>query len=275
MRKRNKKIVVLLVLLLSSFCGYNQSFEPKKGSLSVLNSMFHQDYNKLVEFKISQFGDSVHPVMVLTGDSLLFFYNRKRSAARVVPLTYHLLKAVSHIPLGIFTLVSPWKEGKLDDSTQFRINQYATLLIALEEELKKEAFTSSQLRMQQEIISSSKKYLSKLQKEKVYKIKNKTDYIRSIQQYLVEDVDEAAKLEIMMLHAQVQEWRKQMDTISFQKLYVVIGSSHQARYRELSVQYFDKILKEQSDGSALSENRLVFAESVFNEAGCLSMLARH
>jgi hypothetical protein len=34
-------------------------------------------------------------------------------------------------------------------------------------------------------------------------------------------------------------------------------------------------LSEKSDGSAHSENRLVFAESVFNEAGCLSMLARH
>ena len=77
------------------------------------------------------------------------------------------------------------------------------------------------------------------------------------------------------MHAQVSQWLKRLSPTAFKNLHVVIGSSHQARYREISVQYFDKILSEHSDGSALTENKLVFAESVFTEAGCLSMLARH
>ena len=275
MLKINKRAFLLHALLLVSLIIHGQNFEPQKGSLSKVNKMFHEDYNKLVQFKIATFGDSIHPVIVFTGDSLLFKYQNKRTAARVVPAEYHLLKAVSHLPLAIFTMVSTWKEGKIADSNVVKLDQYNSLIEAAEIELKACNFTPLLLNKQEEITSHSKEYIALLKKEKKYEIKDRDIFAKSVQKYLMEDVDEAAKLEINAIHQQVQYWKKQIGEEAFNKMYVVIGSSHQARYRELSVQYFDKVLHERSGASALTENRLVFAESVFNEAGCLSMLARH
>jgi hypothetical protein len=254
---------------------YAQNFEPKTGSLSALNKQFHEDYNQFVNYKILHFGDSSSPVMVFAGDTLIFKYKGKREAARIIPLEYHQLKAIDHLSLGIFTLVSTLPEGEIEDSNLVKLKMHLTLCDNALQELPTYLFSDSIRTRQKKIIIQSKDYLAMLLKGKKYKKSDRNNFAKSSKQFLLDNTDEAARLEIMNLHAQVTLWRKQMNPVAFNHLYVVIGSSHQARYREISVQYFDKILSEKSDGSALTENRLVFAESVFNEAGCLSMLARH
>ncbi|HWZ21445.1 MAG TPA: hypothetical protein VNW06_02260 [Cytophagaceae bacterium] len=265
--------ILLLSTLVNSLSA--QNLEPKTGSLSTLNKQFHADYNQLVNYKISHFGDSLSPVMVFAGDTLIFKYKGKREAARIIPLEYHQLKAIDHLSLGIFTLVSTWPEGIIVDSNLVKLKTHLMLCDNVLQELTTYLFSDSILVRQKKIVFQSKDYLTMLLKEKKYKKSDRNNFAKNSRQFSLDNTDEAARLEITNLHTQVMLWRKQMNAVAFNHLYVVIGSSHQARYREISVQYFDKILSEKSDGSALTENRLVFAESVFNEVGCLSMLARH
>jgi len=264
---------LLQILFLSQLQA--QTFEPYSGSLNTVNQQFHQDYNILVKYTLSYLGDSTHPVIVFTGDSLVFRYKGTRQASRVVPAEYHQLKAISHLPLGIFTMVSTWQEGPLSDSSIARLKGYKTLIETIQSDLLKYSLSPSLLAKQQEILTHSQTYIQLVLNEKAYKKESRNAFAKTIQRYILDDVDESARLELTSLHKQTQLWLKEIDKASLQQLLVVIGSSHQARYRELSVQYFDKVLKEQSDGSAFTENRLVFAESVFNENGCLSVLARH
>jgi hypothetical protein len=264
---------LLQLLFLSQL--YAQSFEPYNGSLNTVNQQFHQDYNTLVKYTVSHFGDSTHPVIIFTGDSLVFRYKGKRQTSRVVSAEYHQLKAISHLPLGIFTMVSTWQEGALSDSSINRLKAYATLIETIQSDLPNYSLSLSLLTRQQEILKHCKTYIQLVLNEQVYKKESRNAFAKTIQTYILDDVDEAAKLEITAIHTQTQIWLKEIDKAYIKQLLVVIGSSHQARYRELSVQYFDRILHEQSDGSAFTENRLVFAESVFNESGCLSALARH
>jgi hypothetical protein len=266
-------LLPILSIIMSSASA--QNFEPKTGTLSTVNKTFHEDYNQLVSFHLKQLGDSIHPVMVMAGDTLIFKYREKRTAARIIPPAYHQLKAIDHLVLGIFTLVSPWPEGKISDSAIAKLELHKALCTKIIGELNTYPFPDSILKRQQKILIQSGEYLHSLLKRKTYRRTERNTFAKNSKQYLLDNTDEAARLEITNLHTQVRQWLKQLDTNAYNRLYVVIGSSHQARYRELTVQYFDKILSEKSDGSALSENRLVFAESVFNEAGCLSMLARH
>jgi hypothetical protein len=265
--------ILILPLIAGSLCA--QGFEPKTGSLNVLNQTFHENYNQLIRFEVQHLGDSVRPVMVFTGDTLVFKYRGKREAVRIIPLAYHQLKAIDHLSLSIFTLVSPWPEGIITDSNLLKLKIQETLCSNVLEELSTFSFSDSIFKRQEKIILHSRNYLRMLLKEKIYRRQDRNLFAKNSKQYLLANTDEAARLEITNLHAQVSQWLKPLSPTSRNHLYVVIGSSHQARYRELTVQYFDKILSEKSDGSAHSENRLVFAESVFNEAGCLSMLARH
>jgi hypothetical protein len=252
-----------------------QNFEPTTGNLNLINRTFHEDYNQLVRYHVNRLGDSTHPVIIMAGDTLIFKYRGKREASRIIPLSYHQLKAIDHLVLGIFTLVSPLAEGNIADSIGIKLKMHETLCTKVLEELNTYPFPDSILKRQEKILIQSRDYIRLLLKRKKYQRTDRNAFARNLKQPLLDNTDEAARLEITNLHAQVSQWRKQLDAAAFNHLYVVIGSSHQARYRELTVQYFDKILSEKSDGSALSENRLVFAESVFNETGCLSMLARH
>ena len=271
----NKILTTCLLQLLFLSELHAQSFEPYNGSLSTVNKQFHQDYNTLVTYTVSHFGDSTHPVIIFTGDSLVFRYREKRQASRVVPAEYHQLKAISHLPLGIFTMVSTWQEGALSDSSVNRLKAYKRLIETIQSDLPNYSLPPSLLVKQQEILTHCQGYIQQVLNEQAYKKISRNAFAKTMQTYILDDVDEAAKLEITAIHKQTQIWLKEIDKAYLKQLLVVIGSSHQARYRELSVQYFDKVLHEQSDGSAFTENRLVFAESVFNESGCLSALARH
>jgi hypothetical protein len=269
------KFTQTLVLALIATTSFAQNFEPSTGNLNALNKSFHENYNQLVKYEVQHLGDSLRPIMVFTGDTLIFKYRGKREAARIIPLAYHQLKAIDHLSLSIFTLVTPWSEGKIADSNLVKLQIQETLCNKVLEELSTFSFSDSILKRQEKIILQSKDYIRLLMKEKTYRRYDRNIFARNSKKYMLENTDEAARLEITNLHSKVTEWLKKLDPVAKNHLYVVIGSSHQARYRELTVQYFDKVLSEKTDVSALSENRLVFAESVFNEAGCLSMLARH
>ncbi|MDB5272866.1 MAG: hypothetical protein JWO58_1233 [Chitinophagaceae bacterium] len=269
------KYIAILFLLLSINKLTAQHFEPQSGSLHDLNQTFHDDYNQLVSYQVQRLGDSLQPVMVFTGDTLIFKYRNKREVSRIIPPVYHQLKAVDHLVLAVFVLVTPWPEGKISEEHVSTLQKHDVLCNIALDELNNYSFVDSILLRQKKLILTSRNYIRQLMKERYYRKEDRNVFARFCKQSLLDNTDEAARLEITNLHAQVSLWRKQLDDPAFHRLYVVIGSSHQARYRELTVQYFDKVLSERSDGSAQSENRLVFAESVFNEAGCLSMLARH
>lgn len=254
---------------------YGQTFEPRKGTLSVLNNQFHADYNKLVQKTISYLGDSTHPIIVFKGDSLLLTYRNIRKPVRVIPEQYHQLKAISHVPLTIFTMVSTWPEGKLSDTNTLRLQSYKSTIQTLDKELNAYSFSSSLLSRQHDILVKTLRFIELLQQEGSYEESDRNRFASSIHQVLLEDADEAARLELTELHQAVQDWLNTVDSSYIKNLYVVIGSSHQARYRQVAVQYFEKILNEKTSVTALFENKLVYAESVFDEAGCLSTLARH
>jgi hypothetical protein len=270
-----KNIAVILIQIIIYNCLNAQSFEPTTGGLSLINQQFHQDYNTLVKSTLAYLGDSSHPVIVFTGDTLVFIYQGRRKTSRVVPQEYHQLKAISHLPLGIYTMVSAWNEGMLTDSCRVLLNRYNSVIESAKSSLASLSYEPSLLSIQQEILKYSQEYIQLLLLKDQYKQTERNIYVKKIQQYILADIDESARIELASIHRQTQIWIQEISQKKSLKLYVVIGSSHQARYRELSVQYFDRVLNEQSDGSALSENRLVFAESVFTEKGCLSVLARH
>jgi hypothetical protein len=263
------------ILLLVVNIAYSQNFEPTSGTLSKLNNTFHEEYNGLVSKTIEGFGQGNQPVMIFTGDTLILLDKGARSAFRIIPKEYHELKALDHLALGIFTLIKSWQEGHLSEQQEKRLTNHILEIDKVKEDIKLYGFSEKVTDNQLTILRISQTYLITTLKSRKVDWKKNNEYAREISKFLLVNVDEAAQLEISNLHAQVSKWRKTIDTSSFKNLYVVIGSSHQARYREITVQYFDKVLNENSSVTALTENRLVFAESVFDEKGCLSMLARH
>jgi hypothetical protein len=85
----------------------------------------------------------------------------------------------------------------------------------------------------------------------------------------------AAKLELDLLHDTVMGWRKGMGKDNWQLMYVVICAGHQARYRELTRQYFQKLLHDREGLGAQLEDRVIYAEHIHDVDAALDLLARH
>lgn len=269
------RYIKLIVLLHTYMYGFTQDFQPVSGVLHALNQSFHSDYNELVSATVEGFGKAHQPVMVFTGDSLILRSDNTRKASRIIPPEYHLLKAIDHLPLDLFALVSQWKEGQISQDNLIKLQAHKELIDKVRMQVKT-SFTAPELFSRQEaIVHASLLYVTDLLENKMFSKLARDIFCRSLSKLLLANADAAAKMEIENLHAQVSTWRKEIDSVSFKNVYVVIGSSHQARYRETTVQYFEKVLHERIGSTALNEKHLVFAESVFDEKGCLSTLARH
>jgi hypothetical protein len=84
-----------------------------------------------------------------------------------------------------------------------------------------------------------------------------------------------AQLELDLLHETVMRWRKGMGKGNWESVYVVICAGHQARYRELTRQYFQKLLHERDELGSQLEDRVVYAEHIHEVDAALDLLARH
>src|SRR5262249_25012604 len=78
---------------------------------------------------------------------------------------------------------------------------------------------------------------------------------------------ESARLQLDALHAQVMEWRRQVDVEDWKRLRVIVMGSAEPRQGNIAIQYFAKLL-----GVPGECERLVYAEGLFDEPKALALL---
>ncbi len=74
---------------------------------------------------------------------------------------------------------------------------------------------------------------------------------------------------------QVRKAVDAQDPSAWQSLLVVVGVAHQARAREIGVQYFERLLNEPVGEGARNERQLVVAESAWSPTDQFGLLATH
>jgi hypothetical protein len=87
---------------------------------------------------------------------------------------------------------------------------------------------------------------------------------------LLENVDEAARVELDALHSHVSEWRHQMTPEEWKALHVVVMGAHMPRDEEITMQYFERLL-----GEPIQGHRIIFAEGLWEEPRALDLLGTH
>ncbi len=77
--------------------------------LDTLNSDFRAEYQKALATTLSQPG----PMILEESDNLILVRNGERTTVNVKPVEYHELKAVAHIPLALYIMLSVSSAGIL------------------------------------------------------------------------------------------------------------------------------------------------------------------
>jgi hypothetical protein len=104
------------------------------------------------------------------------------------------------------------------------------------------------------------------------------DYFSAVRAPLAENLREASAAVLTLLHRTVQSYKRQVDAAdpnAWASVVVVAAVAHQARAREVAVQYFERMLGEAVSEGASGEDRLVVVENQPSAADQRGALAAH
>jgi len=234
--------------------------------LDTLNSEFRLQYQQALAATLAQGG----PMILEEGDNLTLVHNGERATVLVKPVEYHELKAVAHIPLALFVMLSFPPEASLPASRRESLRGYRELMEKARATLPGRHFTPEQLSRQQEIFSASFQLLDDVLANGEVKSQKLASFAGQIGPLLLANVAEATALEMRELYATAAAWQKQLSPGEWNALHVVLIGPHMPREQECSIQFFERLFREPEEGK-----RIIYAEALWNEKDALNLLATH
>ncbi|CAN5452469.1 hypothetical protein BH10PLA2_BH10PLA2_27400 [soil metagenome] len=242
------------------------SQEPVADPLLTLNEAFREAYARCRQQMI----DCSGPIIVVEGDNLVLIRDGKRTEVRVIPELFHTLKAVSHVPLAEFVMLTPVVGESLDEATSKALQGYRERVVRAEGVLPTRGLPEPILRRQQEIIKASLVFLdSVLQKKQVSRAGLDT-FAREQGPKLLANAADAAQAELDALEQQMKTWHATLSEAEWSRFRVVIMGSAMPRTGNLAIQYFAQLLNEKGEGK-----RILYAEALFDEKRAVNLLGTH
>jgi hypothetical protein len=254
------------------------SAEGKLGALAALNQEFlkaHADARKEACDKL----ESEHLVLRYAFGSLEARYKGKDllgGPVNILPPEYHPIKDVSHAVLlaALLFQSAPTEDGARATSILSAMDAALAQLDDATSPTTK-LIPSARLPAQKRILKTTREAVLAFSQGKLDD-KGQRAFFAKVRPDLDENIRSVSGAFLSELHRRVEEARKKVDDPkAWSNLVVVVGSAHQARAREIGVQYFERLLKEPVGEGARNENRLVVSESLWSAADQLGLLATH
>jgi hypothetical protein len=242
--------------------------------LAEVNQKFHEDYDRLISEITSTFGKPGGPtVLVFTMKKLILYHNGKREEQQFIPPLYHQLKAIEHHPLTLYGTLQSFEGQKLTDSLRDFLGERSNLLQETLRSLNEENWSQNIVGNQKALLTNSIEYINQVLVEEHINSDKLNNYVRLVTPNIIRGVNSAAAAELELINEKI---KKMLSKEKWQSPYVVICSVHQARHGEVVTQYFERVFNEFHGDAAQREDRIVYAESIFDdEPKALRLLATH
>ena len=243
-------------------------------SFASLNKLFLQSYrDRQLVVKTN-----TSPVIFANFDSPILFWNGTIETNRVIPGIYHSLKAVDHVPFGIYLRVVGFAgetDSTMPEDVVARLKEYKNAIGEAEASLEQAGFSLAQLSRQREILSKSKSYLNEVISNRKATRMGLLDFARGVGPLLLANANDAAAAQIDLTHGAVMQWKKRIPREDWKRLVVVISGPQMPRRLNIFTQYFAKVLGENGDhlGYPLEGRRLIYAEQIFGGRDQLDLMA--
>jgi hypothetical protein len=234
--------------------------------LVTLNNAFRGEYSRAKTEALSKLG----PLIIVEGAKAVLVRKGKRTESEIQPPIYQALKAVAHIPFAVFRMFDQSDFKELTDERVAQLRDYRKLIVDARSSLGDRGFSETQLQRQQKIIDNSLLLLDAAIENRQVQKTALDEFARQMAPVLLENVGEAAKVELDALHSHVTEWRHRMTPDEWKALHVVVMVAHMPRDEELTVQYFQRLFDDPIEG-----HRIICAEGLWEEPRALELLATH
>jgi hypothetical protein len=237
---------------------------PPADAVVALNDLSRAAYRRAKEEALARTG----PVILVEGDNLVLRYGIQRTEARFTPPAYHVLKSVSHVPLGIYALLAYVEPGPLGAPRLYDLRQYRGAVAAASKAVAAGRLAPAQRERQLRLLQKCQTFLDGAAEGRCHEPERLEALLKDVRPLVDENTAEAARLQLDALHKQVRAWRGEFTDREWDGLLVVVMGSQLPRKDNLAVQYFARLLGEPGEGK-----RIVYAEAVFDEAKALDLVA--
>ncbi|MBI2491633.1 MAG: hypothetical protein HYV94_05985 [Candidatus Rokubacteria bacterium] len=205
----------------------------------------------------------------MKGDTAVLLRVGRRVEADVNVPVYHSLKAIAHVPLGIYAALTPG-EGPLDTERARTLERLGGLIRTARPGLAGLGLSSTALARQDEILARSLAFLDDVLARREFRRAGLEAFTRRMAPLVLGNVRDAARAQLDALHARVAAWRSELGPAEWERLHVVIVAAHMPREGEVTFQYWSRLLREPVEG-----RRIVYAEGLWEEPRALDLLAQH
>lgn len=241
-----------------------------------LNCDFHNIYSARVQDIQKTFGETHgRPVILSLGDRVILKSAGKREEFLITPAPYSDLKAFSHAMFSIYLILSNQKPGELVKETQTQLQELTLNLRHAKGSLYALHLDDILFSKINELYDLSLDFVNKIQLNKKYNQNDLKSFYKQINPDLLSLNHYCAKLEINAVDKVISPWLQALSTEMFAKLAIVVATSHQARARNIMVEYFAKKFNKNLCIGAFCDDGMLILEDKFDEQSAQMLLARH
>jgi hypothetical protein len=252
--------------------------KPATTPLGKLNEHFHTDYDRVLAAHVERL--KAGPVLWMRGTQLILLSQGTERKHSVAGGTYHALKSISHAPfLLAVTLVGNEGPALTDTARASLVQQRQLVADALSaltsaDPEQRPPVPAELVEQEQALLKATAAMIEEVLASGPPSRQRFEAFAASVRPTIHANFKGAARELLTNLHQRVTEFRKELGDEQWARIHVVVSVAHQSRAREISVQYFERVLGERMGEGASAEGRLFVAEE-FNRGQVIDQLAAH
>ena len=243
--------------------------------LEQLNHAFRDAYAARREVVLA----ALSPAVAAIDDSLILRLHGQRRVGPARTRRYHELKTLCHVPLAIQAIVGD-DGGPLDEPTITRLTGLRRHLDAVDATLPTRDFTDAQLARQRRMLAGSRDLLNQALAAGELSAPDLIAFLHAQTADIHANLEDAARDQLGTMHATFQAWKQHMSAEDWDRLLVVVASSHMSRTGNVASQYFAVALGQAWEGRFQRDDlhagkRVLTSELATDEHTAFALLAMH
>lgn len=235
------------------------------GPLGEVDQSFLDSYCAL---QVSVFAHQT-PYVVVSGSNLILHWGagsgKDPDEEKGIPDTYHALKDVAHVPFSVYLLLTSAEKGFVTmDQQKTALTTLKDRIKAANSSLDSKYFAKGQIDRQKQILDASEHLVVAALNTGHTSETTLSVFASEMAPLMLQNAWDAGCEQIKTTHAQMMEWKKQLNEREWADLRVVNLARHQARYRNAATQYFHWLFGDNGPAWAYpgESMRVTFAETL-------------
>ena len=208
------------------------------------------------------------PIIVVEPDALTLIRGGTRRREVYVPARYRDLKALSHMTMGLYSLLQQHVDRRDFASWRADLVSYRAQVAEATPLIDELGLHWDDAKRVRAMYRSSLAFMDKVLTDGSVSGEGLRAYADEVGPSLLGNLYDAADAELKSLDALVTRWRGEIGPAEWAHLYVVVLGPARPRERLPPYEYFARVL-----GRDAAETRLIRAENVTDVAGALDLLA--